>query len=109
MDTLKSKTYKTYDYLCRYDKVPSYYDSLRKREVAGIGSNMLKTAPFVTHYLTQEDTLNSLSLKYYGNPVYWWVIAYFNDIQDAFSDLMENNRTMLKIPNIASIEFGRLN
>lgn len=108
MDTLKSKTYESYDYLCRYAKVPSYYDSIGGREVIGLGSNMRKSTPFVTHNLVQEDTLHSLSLKYYGNPTYWWVIAYFNDIQDAFVDLMYN-RTTIKIPNIASIEFGRLN
>ena len=63
---------------------------------------------YVSHIVKSNDTLNSLALKYYNNPTFWWVIAYFNDIQDPFKPL-RNKYTTLKIPNIASVEFGRIN
>ena len=69
---------------------------------------MKNTAEFVTHKIKSNDTLNSLALKYYNNPTFWWVIAYFNDIQDSFVSL-KDNYSILKIPNIASITFGRIN
>ena len=108
MDTLKNKTYENYDYLSRYTQVPYYFDTINEREIYGIGSNLLKNSPYVSHQLTSEDTLHSLSLQYYNNPTYWWVIAYFNDIQDAFIPLIEHYN-ILQIPNISSITFGRIN
>lgn len=108
MDTLKNKTYESYDYLSRYAQVPYYFDTLERREIYGIGSNVLKDSPYVSHKLTQEDTLHSLSLQYYNNPTYWWIIAYFNDIQDSFIRLIDHY-DIIRIPNIASITFGRTN
>jgi hypothetical protein len=48
-----------------------------------------------------------LALSYYNNPTYWWIIAYFNDIQDAFIKLSDKF-DILKIPDIRSLEFGDL-
>lgn len=108
MDTLKNKNYSSFDYLSRYTTVPYYYDTLTARETPGIGTNLKNTSEFVTHKVRSNDTLNSLALKYYNNPTFWWVIAYFNDIQDSFKPLRDKYVT-LKIPSIASIEFGRVN
>jgi nucleoid-associated protein YgaU len=108
VDTLKNKAYANFDYLSRYTSVPYYYDTTSGREVFGIGTNLKKTTEFVTHKVASNDTLHSLSLKYYNNPTFWWVIAYFNDVQDSFKPLRNKYKT-LKIPNISSIEFGRVN
>ncbi len=105
MDTLKNKKYETYDYTSRYTHVPYYYDTLDDREVYGIGSNMLKNISYVSHKVKEEDTLDYLALKYYNNPTFWWIIAYFNDIQDAFRPLYEY-LDIIQIPSISSIEFG---
>ena len=107
MDTLKNKNYESFDYLSRYTNVPYYYDTLNNKEVYGIGTNLKTRAEFVTHKVKSNDTLNSLALKYYNNPTFWWVIAYFNDVQDAFKPLRDKYVT-LKIPSIANIEFGRV-
>lgn len=32
----------------------------------------------LNHTWVSEDRLFKLSYKYYGDPTYWWVIAYFN-------------------------------
>lgn len=108
MDTLTNKMYYSFDYLSRYTNVPYYYDTLRDREVYGIGTNLKNTSEFVTHSVKGSDTLEYLALKYYNNPTYWWVIAYFNDIQDPFKPL-KNKYETLKIPSISSIAFGRIN
>ena len=108
MDTLKNKIYVDFDYLSRYANIPYYYDTLKGREIFGIGTNLKNTSEFITHELRSNDTLNSLALKYYNNPTYWWVIAYFNDIQDSFKPIIDKYKT-LKIPNITSVEFGRVN
>ena len=108
MDTLKNKMYAKFDYKSRYSSVPYYYDTLEDKQVYGIGTNMKTNIEYVTHIVRNNDTLNSLALKYYNNPTFWWVIAYFNDIQDAFKPL-HDKYTTLKIPSISSVEFGRVN
>jgi hypothetical protein len=108
MDTLKNKTYADFNYLSRYSATPYYYDTLQNREVYGIGTNLKTNTEFLTHKIKSNDTLNSLALKYYNNPTFWWIIACFNDIQDPFKPLRDKYET-IRIPSISSIEFGRVN
>jgi hypothetical protein len=108
MDTLKNKTYANFDYLSRYTNIPYYYDTISGKEIYGIGTNLKTDTEFVTHEVRSNDTLNSLALKYYNNPTFWWVIAYFNNIQDPFKQLKNKYKT-LKIPSITGIEFGGVN
>lgn len=105
MDTLKNKQFETYTYYSRYTTVPFYFDTIANREIYGIGSNMLQHNSWVAHKVLPTDTLDSLALKYYNNPTLWWIIAYFNNIQDSFTPL--NQRfSIIKIPAFSSIEFG---
>lgn len=108
MDTLKNKAYENFDYLSRYTNVPYYHDTIQNRDIYGIGTNLKNHTEYLTHKIKSNDTLNSLALKYYNNPTFWWVIAYFNDIQDSFKPLRDKYET-IKIPSISSIEFGRIN
>lgn len=105
MDVLKNKTYQSYDYTSRYTAVPYFYHTLDNKYIYGIGSNMHKDTSYILHKLKDTDTLDSLALKYYNNPTYYWVIAYFNDIQDCFCKLIDLGET-IKIPSISSIAFG---
>jgi len=105
MDVLTNKRYESYDYICRYAGVPYYYNAVDKRDVYGIGSNLKKSTPYVTHIVQDDDTLDSLALQYYGNPTLWWAIAYFNDIQDALIPITQLTET-IRIPTITAIEFG---
>ena len=102
MDTLKNKLYASYDYLSRYTTVPYYYDTIQDREIYGIGTNVYTDTEYVTHQVRSNDTLNSLALKYYNNPTFWWVIAYFNNIQDPFKPIARKYKT-IRIPSISSI------
>ena len=101
---MKNKIYQKYEYLSRYSVIPFFYDTLCKKQVCGIGSQLEKNTSFLSHKVDVEDTLDYLALKYYNNPTYWWIIAYFNDIQDALEPL-QRRFSIIKIPNISSIQF----
>jgi len=107
MDDLTKKRFAQFDYTSRYTGIPYYYNKKDQREIYGLSRNMIKNSSWVAHKVTQDDTLDKLALNYYNNPSYWWVIAYFNDIQDAFIRL-KDHFDIIKIPSINSIEFGDL-
>jgi len=107
MDDLKNKRYAKFDYTSRYTGIPFYYNKRDEKEVYGLSKNMLKNASWVAHKVKSNDTLDSLALSYYNNPTYRWIIAYFNDIQDAFINLKDHFE-ILKIPALNGIEFGDL-
>jgi hypothetical protein len=105
MDSLKNKKYASFDYVSRYASVPYFYHTIDNKEVSGIGKNMRKDINWVAHKVVSTDTLDKLALTYYNNPTYWWIIAYFNDIQDAFINLKEHY-DILKIPAITNVSFA---
>ena len=104
MDSLTNKKYLQFDYFSRYLNVPYYYNKQKEDEVCGIGTQMNKNSEYVNHQVHPGDTLDSLALKYYNNPTYWWVIAYFNTILDPFI-VLSNNYKVLRIPSLSSISF----
>lgn len=107
MDTFNNKRYASFNYTCRYTGVPYYYDTVGKRDVFGIGKPMLKNTSWAAHKVMPDDSLDSLALKYYNDPTYWWIIAYFNNIIDPFTPL-HGKFSIIRIPNISSIEFADL-
>lgn len=104
MEKLTNKRYNSFDYTCRYTTVPYFYDTETQTDVYGVGTQMSSKTAFVSHQVRPEDTLDSLALTYYNNPTYWWVIAYFNKINDPFISLSEKF-SIIKIPSISSIIF----
>jgi hypothetical protein len=107
MDTLKNRRYLQYGYLCRYTGTPFFYDTINEKECAGIAKDINPEASYFTHRTKKHETLDALALKYYNNPTYWWVIAMFNNIQDAFIDDLAKDYPVLQIPNLGSISFER--
>lgn len=107
MDTMTNKKYLQYDYRSRYSDIPTFFDKTNSREVYGIGLQLLKDAPYVSHKVTGSDSLDSLALKYYNNPTYWWAIAYYNDMLDSFGKLSDQFE-IIKIPSISAITFGEI-
>ena len=105
MDVLKNKRFQNYDYVCRYSSVPYYYNTKDEKWIYGIGEQINKNIPYLEHKVVDSDTLDYLALKYYNNPTYYWVIAYFNNIQDCYCKLSDFYK-VLKIPNISSISFS---
>jgi hypothetical protein len=107
MNTLKNKKYLSYGYVNRYSGAPIYYDTLTEKEIVGIINDIDKDAPHFTHIVQDRETLDSIALKYYNNPTYWWIIALFNNIQDAFIDDLKQQHSILQIPNIGAITFSK--
>ena len=106
MDVLKNKSFGKFDYICRYSGVPYYNNTLDEKYIYGLGHNMKKDAPYTLYKVKETDTLDSIALDFYNNPTLFWIIAYFNDIQDCLDDDLYENYPVLKIPNYTSIEFG---
>ena len=104
MDVLKDKQFKTYINLSRYTSFPFYYNTEDNKYVYGLTSYLNKEISFVSHTVINTDTLESLALKYYGRPDYYWVIADFNNILDPFIKLIDHYST-LKIPTLSSIKY----
>lgn len=107
MESLKDKKYASFDYISRYASVPYYYHTIDNKEIFGLSKNMYKNITWVAHSVISTDTLDKLALTYYNNPTYWWIIAYFNDIQDPFIRL-KDYFDILKIPSITNVAFGDL-
>lgn len=106
-EVLIKKQYKDYERVSRYAPFPYYYNRLDEKYIYGITNHLDidKGTSFVSHVVKNGDTLDSLSLYYYNNPTYYWIIADFNRIQDPFEPLGEGIR--LKIPTFSSVEYQR--
>ena len=103
MDILKNKSYKQYNKLSRYSNFPYYYNTLDKRYIYGTTKYLKNTTSYRNHKIEYGDTLDSLALKYYNNPTYYWIICSFNRIQDPFKNLVVGE--FIKIPSISNIEY----
>lgn len=104
MDVLKDKQTKTYSYISRYSGFPFFYNTQDNKYIYGVTSQLDTNITYVAHPVIQSDTLESLSLKYYGRPDYYWIIADFNRIQDPFIKLIEHYE-ILNIPSLSNITF----
>ena len=104
MDKLTNKQNLVFDYKSRYAGVPFYFDTKLRRETPGITNQINFNNDYFIHKVQPDDSLDSLALEYYNNPTFWWLIAYFNKINDPFIDLVVNYRT-LKIPTITDNTF----
>lgn len=100
---LINKSYKRYNRLSRYNPFPYYYNTDDRKYIYGVTCQLKKDTTYVVHTVEHGDTLDSLSLAYYNNPTYFWIIADFNSIQDPYIKLEEG--TTIKIPSFAGIEF----
>lgn len=93
---------KQYTYFSRYNNLSTYYDTEEKKRYYETNKPIIKNKniQFITHTVGVNETLDTIALKYYGNPLYWWIIADFNNIQDVFN-LKEGYN--LKLPNFNQI------
>lgn len=103
MDVLKNKYYETYNRLSRYGTFPSYYHTLDNKYVTSIDRYLNNDTEYILHLVKQRDTFDSLALKYYNNPTYFWAICSFNHIQDPFEDLVPGS--YIKIPVLNDISY----
>ena len=103
-DILKDKQTKDYPYTSRYAQFPIYYNTKDRKYMYGLTSQLRDDIPYVECKIQPGDNFDNLAEHYYGRPDYYWVIADFNRISDAFVELYGNYDT-LKIPVFSSISF----
>lgn len=103
MDVLINKQYRQSSKLSRYTPFPFYYHQQDKKYIYGTTSYLSDETPHTLHTVVPGDTFDSLSLYYYNNPTYYWIICSFNHIQDPFVSLTPGSK--IKIPSISNIEF----
>jgi len=106
MDVLIDKSKRDYNYTSRYASFPYYYNTLDKKYVYGITGWLTQDTEYTIHNVEDIDTLDSLALKYYGRPDFYWVIADFNRIIDPYIKLNENYN-FLYIPTLSGIRFKK--
>lgn len=103
MNALSNKTYKQYNYICRYSAFPCYYNVEDKKFIQGVTGYLSEDNSYLIHKVKQGDTFDSLSLQYYNSPLHYWVIMDFNHLQDPFQSLKIGDH--LKIPTLNGIAF----
>ena len=103
MNVLRNKAYKDYSRLSRYGDIPYYYHTLDDKYITGRAAWLKNTTSYVSHKVRLNENLDTLALKYYNNPTYYWIIASFNRIHDPFEPLIPG--TIMKIPSLSNIEF----
>lgn len=106
MDILSNETYKQYKNLSRYTLVPIFYNKVDKKYQPGFPMQLNKDIVHIEHKVLPGDTLDNLSLYYYGNPTYYWIIADYNNILDPFKELVVDDK--LKIPTFSEITFNEV-
>lgn len=105
MEVLSDKTFKSYDYISRYQSFPYFYHSLDNRYISGVTGQLKDTVGYSIHVTKKGDTFDSIALDYYNSPTLFWVICDFNKIQDPYTQLEVGTR--LKVPVLSSITFSK--
>lgn len=104
MDALTNLSRKDYASLSRYSPFDIAYNTNDEKYVYCLTNQLDTSTTYISHTVQQYDTLDSLSLKYYGRPDYFWIIADYNRIQDPFIKL-KGNFTTIKIPSLGQIKY----
>ena len=102
---LENKFYKQYDRVSRYSIFPYYYNRIDDKYIYGITAQLdnSNNITYTKKKIEEGDTLDTLSLYFYNNPLYYWIIADFNNIKDPYKPLKVGST--LKIPSISNIRY----
>ncbi len=105
MEILTKKQYRDYDKLSRYSSFPYYYNRLDDKYIEGTTSWLRSDTSYSIHKVELNDTYDSIALRYYNSPLYYWIILDFNHIQDPFKE--PEVGTQLKIPVFSTITYSK--
>ena len=104
MDRLSDPQYRTYNYISRYTSFPYYYDTEDRKYIYGTTSQIdTESTPYTLYQVQKGDTYDSMALKFYNSPTFFWIICDFNRIQDPYSVPVPGTRLM--IPSMTDISF----
>ena len=103
MNNVKDKSYRSYDYVSRYQSFPIYYHEEDGKYIYGTTSQLKTDTRYSIHNVISGDTYDSIALTYYNSPTLYWIICDYNKIQDPFIKPVPGTR--LKIPTLSNINF----
>ena len=103
MSILIDKMYKESNTVSRYTASPYYYHTIDDKFIMGTAVQLKTDTPYTQYTVNSLDTYDSLALKFYNNPTLYWIICYFNSVNDPFEK--PKTGSTLKIPSISTIEF----
>jgi len=104
MSKLTNKSYKNYDKFSRYSSFPYYFHTVDNKYIYGTTQHLRDNIPYTIHTVKNGDNLDTLALKYYNNPTYYWIIADFNKINDPYIKLKEGMQ--IRIPSFSMLAFN---
>ena len=102
---LVDKSYLEYSRISRYSNFPYYYNSTDGKYVSGTTNNLDNTTDFIYYTVEMGDSYDSIALRYYDSPLYYWIICDFNRIQDCFEKPKVGTR--IKIPTFSSLRYNQ--
>lgn len=105
MEVLSDKSFRSYDYVSRYQNFPNYYHSLDNRYIGATTAQIQDNIGYSIHVVKAGDTFDSIALDYYNSPTLFWVICDFNKVQDPYKKLKVGTR--VKVPVLSSISFSK--
>lgn len=70
----------------------------------GTTAHLEQNIPYKLYVVEKNETIDSIALKFYNNPTYFWIICDFNKILDAYTELYEGQ--VLKIPSMSNLQFN---
>ena len=103
MNIAVKKQYQNFKQFSRYSITPIYYNTLDRKYFGGITQWLSDETPYETYEVQIADTYDSIALRYYGNPTFYWVITDFNRIHNPFEKPVPGS--IIKVPNFSKIEF----
>ena len=103
MEALTNKQFKSYNYISRYSPFASYYHRLDNKYITATDNWLDDTTLYQVYNIQRGDTYDSLALRFYNNPTYYWIICAFNRILDPFE--IPTPGSILKIPSMSNLEF----
>lgn len=103
MDRLQDKSYRTYNYISRYSSFPYYYDSTDKKYIYGTTAYLDDTTPYTLYQVQKNDTWDSMALKFYNSPTFFWILCDFNRVQNPYDSPKVGSR--IRVPALTNISF----
>lgn len=101
------KNVKSSNYYSRYNGLTYYYNELDNKyqlETRTWLKELTDKTKETTYIVQKDDTYDSIALRFYNNPTYYWVICDYNRIIDPLKKPEEGK--ILYLPSLnAGLEF----
>ena len=102
---LVDKSYLEYRKISRYSNFPYYFNKTDGKYVGGTTNNLDDNTEFIYYTVQAGDSYDSIALKYYDSPLYYWIICDFNRIEDCLEKPKVGTR--IKVPTFSALRYKK--